>query len=115
MKAWAARALAHPRAPWLAVAAAIALSLPSVTEGWLVDDWVHRALFLRGEGAWTGAANMFAFVPELSRATGGLAFPWWASPDLKLSLFRPVSGFTHYLDYQLWPDSPLLMHLHSVF
>ena len=114
MTARALRALAHRRAPWLAAALAMALSLPSLAKGFLVDDWVHRAMFLRRPGVWSGSANMFAFAPDLSPTTQDLAFPWWAAPDLELSFFRPLSGFTHYLDYQLWPDSPWLMHLHSV-
>lgn len=111
MTAWVLRALEHRRAPWLAAAAGMTLALPSLSKGFLVDDWVHRAMFLREPGVWPGSANMFAFAPP----TGlDLALPWWASPDLKLSLFRPLAGLTHYLDYQLWPDSPWLMHLHSV-
>lgn len=87
------------------------LALPSLLQGFLVDDWVHRAMFLRQPDVWSGSANMFAFAPPRGL---DLAFPWWATPDLKLSLFRPLSGLTHYLDYELWPDSPWLMHLHSV-
>src|SRR5918994_3842919 len=98
MRGWAQRALAHRRAPWLAVIAAMALSLPSLSKGFQVDDWVHRAMFLREPGAWAGSANMFAFTTEPPRSPLDLAFPWWAAPDLKLSLFRPLSGFTHYLD-----------------
>lgn len=103
--------LAHRRAPWLAAAVAMMVSLPSLSQGFLVDDWVHRAMFLQRPDVWSGSASMFAFAPP----TGlDLAFPWWATPDLKLSLFRPLSGATHYLDYQLWPHAPWLMHLHSV-
>ena len=111
MKAWALRALADPRAPWPAAAIAMAISLPSLSQGLLVDDWVHRAMFLRRPDVWSASANMFAFAPP---RIVEVAFPWWSAPDLKLSLFRPLSALTHYLDYQLWPGSPLLMHVHSV-
>jgi len=113
MMAWATRALADRRAPWLAAVLAMALTAPSLTTGLVVDDWVHRVYFLRQPGVISGAANMFAFVPEMM-SNAGIAFPWWATPDLKLSLFRPLSGLTHFLDYALWPDSPWMMHLHSV-
>ena len=114
MRRWARRQLAHRRAPWFAALAAVALSLPSLPAGFLVDDWVHRAMFLQRPGVWSGSANMFAFAPDVSPTSEQLAFPWWATPELKLSLFRPLSAFTHYLDYQLWPDAPWLMHANSI-
>lgn len=40
--------------------------------------------------------------------------PWWLDLEMKLSLFRPVIAFTHWLDYQLWPNVPKNMHLHSL-
>jgi hypothetical protein len=33
---------------------------------------------------------------------------------LRLAFFRPLAGLTHWLDYQLWPEVPALMHLHSL-
>ncbi|MHC4946018.1 MAG: hypothetical protein ACYTG7_23655, partial [Planctomycetota bacterium] len=33
---------------------------------------------------------------------------------LRLSFYRPLTGLTHWLDYTLWPESPWLMHLHSL-
>jgi hypothetical protein len=29
-------------------------------------------------------------------------------------LFRPLTALTHWIDFQLWPGSPAVMHLHSV-
>lgn len=40
--------------------------------------------------------------------------PWWMDTEMKLSLFRPVTALTHWIDYQLWPDQPQNMHLHSL-
>ena len=40
--------------------------------------------------------------------------PWWTPDDLKLSLWRPVTAFTHWLDYRLFPDSPALMHAQNI-
>ena len=40
--------------------------------------------------------------------------PWWTTPDLRLSFFRPITGLTHWLDYLLWPDTPALMHVQSL-
>ena len=40
--------------------------------------------------------------------------PWWTDPQIKAAFWRPTVVLTHWLDYRLWPDSPALMHLHSV-
>lgn len=42
------------------------------------------------------------------------ALPWWTKEDSLLHLFRPVSSFTHWIDYQLWPNNFEVMHLHSL-
>jgi hypothetical protein len=33
---------------------------------------------------------------------------------LRLGLWRPVTAFTHWLDCRLFPDSPVLMHVHNI-
>jgi len=40
--------------------------------------------------------------------------PWWTVPDLKAAFWRPVTVLTHWLDYSLWPDLPVLMHAQSI-
>ena len=40
--------------------------------------------------------------------------PWWTPDSLRLGLWRPVTAFTHWLDYRLFPDSPLLMHAENI-
>ena len=40
--------------------------------------------------------------------------PWWASDQIKTNFFRPLSSLTLALDFSLWPDTPLLMHIHSL-
>jgi hypothetical protein len=40
--------------------------------------------------------------------------PWWASDQIKTNFFRPLSSLTLALDYSLWPDTPLLLHIHSL-
>jgi uncharacterized membrane protein YeaQ/YmgE (transglycosylase-associated protein family) len=42
------------------------------------------------------------------------ALPWWTPGDFKIGLCRPVTAFTHWLDYQLFPDTPALMHAHNI-
>ncbi len=40
--------------------------------------------------------------------------PWWINDNAKLHLFRPIASLTHWIDYQLWPDSLTLMHATSL-
>jgi hypothetical protein len=40
--------------------------------------------------------------------------PWWTSDNFRVGLWRPVTAFTHWLDYRLFPDSPWLMHAHNI-
>src|SRR5262249_27650968 len=39
---------------------------------------------------------------------------WWGSPDMHQAFFRYASTLTMMLDYRLWPNTPALMHLHSL-
>jgi hypothetical protein len=43
------------------------------------------------------------------------ALPWWTKEQAMLHLWRPVSSLTHWLDYQLWPDSKRWMQAHNGF
>jgi hypothetical protein len=44
----------------------------------------------------------------------GVLLPWWSDPQHLNAFFRPLSSLSHVLDFRLWPDSPALMHLHSL-
>lgn len=42
------------------------------------------------------------------------ALPWWTKEGALLHLFRPVASITHWIDYQLWPNSSALMFAHNL-
>jgi hypothetical protein len=103
----------------LAALLALALSAPSLPTGLAADDYIH-ALILRGShaipGFYRAPLDLFRFVtPEY---VGSLVsdgdLPWWTDPHLRFAFFRPLSAFTHWLDYLLWPNSPWLMHAHNM-
>ena len=102
-------------------ALAVLLCSGSLQLGWHADDYMHRAVLTRpGElpGLVQSPLDIFAFIagdPEtnLELKRQGL-LPWWSSPELRLCFFRPLSSLTHWMDYRLWPDSPWLMHAHSL-
>ena len=41
-------------------------------------------------------------------------FPWWALPEGKLSFWRPITSFSHWMDYQLWGFNPRPMYAHTM-
>jgi hypothetical protein len=65
-----------------------------------------------------GPLNLYGFSWDSSARLGfeqdkGFA-PWWASDRIKTNFFRPLSSLTLALDFSLWPDAPLPMHIHSL-
>ncbi len=120
------RLLAHPRAPWVIVALALALHLPSVATGFTLDDHFQRVRLQAALDDTTTPLDaypptlwdIFVFVPDDPALRhelidhGVLGFA--ADPALCFSFFRPLSALTHLLDNALWPTSPALAHLQSL-
>jgi hypothetical protein len=66
----------------------------------------------------TNPLNLYGFSWDYSRrfriGQDRGFFPWWASDQIRTNFFRPLSSLTLAFDYSLWPDMPLLMHVHSL-
>ena len=108
--------LAHRRLPVALAILAPVLLLPAFGAGWQLDDFFHRSRIL-GYG---DAHPLQLFVPydgspehNVRQMEAG-TLPWWASPNLHLAFLRYTSTLTMLLDYQLWPNHPEWMHLHSL-
>ena len=90
--------------------------------GGLIGDDVRHALILRGDTGIPGLEHspfdLFVFATGereyWEQMLDAGIYPWWASPDVRLAFLRPVSSFFHWVDFQLWPDSGVMMHLHSI-
>ncbi|MHC4629756.1 MAG: hypothetical protein ACYS9C_00635 [Planctomycetota bacterium] len=114
---------------------AFALSVPALWRGWeSMDDLRHRAKLVEPSSLPPRLADS-GLVPENSgqllttlsdlhtvvrtRSTFkklrdyGL-LPWWTQQGYLSSQWRPADSFTHWLDYQLFPDSAALIHVHSL-
>jgi len=108
------------RALWLAVAAVVALHAPSMDLPLIADDLVQRVhilAHLSGHDARGAAWDLYGYRPtaaERALAVWAGASPWWSSPTLQIAMFRPLAAATHYLDYALWPNALVAMHLHSL-
>lgn len=109
------------RSPRLAVAlplaAALALGLLSLPMGFVMDDHAQRSAVLGHVGGMT-VGRLFDFTPGDRATTLELiangTLPWWTDPDLRLSLFRPLSGALMMLDQRLFGGAASWHHLHSV-
>lgn len=116
-----AKWLTLPRLPLILALLAFALAIPALWSGFLVDDYFHRAAFTQVDGyadLFSRPLMMFSFVdgdPVRTRRLMNLGVaPWWTVDGLLLAFWRPLTALTHWLDYALWPNTPSLMHLHSL-
>jgi hypothetical protein len=114
-------AFAGPRVIAWATAFAALLSIPVLFQGFAADDHTLRGILLRIH-PWAETAKppleLFSFYdgdPARARWYVDNGFsPWWTDPTLRLMFFRPLSAFTHWVDFHLWPGSPAVMHALSV-
>jgi hypothetical protein len=106
----------------VAVVLAIALLLPTLRVGFMMDDW-GLPLWLRGgrpagTGGPRGIWDLFRFQdadrPSFLAGRDVGFWPWWSNPELQLAFFRPLTSLTHALDFRLFPQSPALMRLESI-
>ena len=103
---------------WLA-ALAVVLTLPALATGWHFDDYLQRALLTApGVTPQTAAGQLFVFMDgdpaHAQRLMDDGFYPWWTLPAGQNTFWRPLAALSHWLDYQLWPTLPALMHFHSL-
>jgi hypothetical protein len=101
----------------LLLAVGAALRLDAFSTGFYSDDYQQLAM-LRGDfpiarPSW----DLFWFGPrtadERARLSAFGLLPWWAVPEHKIAMFRPLSSALLGLDAQLFGDDALGFHLHS--
>jgi hypothetical protein len=109
-----------PRGWRVLVAAALGFgllaTLPAWAAGFMADDYAQLAAIERWSPM-TRGLNLYGFVPGEPGAVADLVrrslLPWFTSPDLKLSLWRPLSSALLRLDYLLWGRQALPYHVVS--
>ena len=107
--------------PALAAVVSVTLALPALGVGLILDDYYHRAILMgvsRYRELIGPPAEMFCFFRGDPARTGQIVdlglFPWWTDLSLKAEFLQALTVLTHRLDYLLWPNSPVLMHAHSL-
>jgi hypothetical protein len=104
------------------VAALVGMLLiaPAMNMGLMGDDYLHWSL-LTGRssnpqpGSFFGLFTFSNGSPTAIQAmidSGQLV--WWSSTHLKIAFWRPLAELSQWLDYAIWPDSPILQHIHSL-
>ena len=129
------KSLEYRHLPAVFAVIAFVLSAPALWSRWeSMDDLRHRAKLVEPSSLPprlhdTGlvpenSGQLFTILSDLhtvvrTRSTFeklrnyGL-LPWWTQQGYLSSQWRPVDSFTHWLDYRLFPDSPTLIHVHSL-
>lgn len=96
------------------------LMAPAMNTALIGDDYLHWSLLTgRSFNAQPGSFfGLFTFadgnVVHNQALIDSGQLVWWASDNLRIAFWRPLSELSQYLDYKLWPDSPVLMHLHNL-
>ena len=96
----------------------ILLTLPSLWVGLQFDDYLLEHTIRAAPNLPTALEQTFIFMDgdtfhaRKNMETG--AYPWWTLPDGKSAFWRPLSALTHWADFQLWQNSPALMHAQNI-
>src|SRR5450755_71112 len=105
----------------IAAACALALTLPSLTNGLEIDDHLYRARVVTdGWGARDTALDSITYAnpdrrDQTSQAMNSGELAWWAAPNLRWRFFRPVAQLTHYAEFRAFGrGGSAWMHLDSV-
>jgi len=124
--------LNHRRFTWVLLITLFILKAPTWDNSLEADDYQQRNLILGSKQL--HAAGIPANKPDtplsevllnyFAFATGEPAYlqgakeygvvPWWTDKELKVRFLRPIAAFTHWLDYQLWPNLPSVMRAHNL-
>jgi len=126
--------LEHKYFPLAIAIIAFLIALPTIKSGLMLDDLIHRSVLIDPDrlpqeiyetgltpgkpGKFSTAVfDLFGFSRDqrqVDKAREYGVLPWWSPKDVKGAFWRPITGFTHWLDYRLFPDSPQLMHIHHL-
>jgi hypothetical protein len=107
--------------PYVLALLGMALVAPSLTAGMVSDDYYIGTLGRHMDtpsGSIRDAWDLFHFadgIPEHNLALIDKGWvPWWTDLALRWRFMRPLSALTHLIDFTLWPDSPVWMHVQSI-
>ncbi|MFI5307065.1 MAG: hypothetical protein ACHQ53_06930 [Polyangiales bacterium] len=85
--------------------------------GFWSDDYLHHAMLEHAYPNEHPSWDLFHFAEGTAAATKRLTdfgyYPWWAHPQFRLSMLRPLPSMLHALDWRLLGQDARRHHLHS--
>ena len=113
--------LDQPNLPYYLALLAMVLTLPVLSLGLQMDDLTHRAILLQQipdrnlqDLSLFGLFSWIDGNPLRIQHLSEFGLPWWSYAELKVTFWRPLTEIAHWIDYQLWPEVPALMHLQNI-
>lgn len=109
------------RTPFVIAFLSVIPLIPAISSGLVGDDYLFQAILQDlgplSQGTKPDIMHIYDFIPGgLSQSTlqsqGMLS--WWADPELRISLFRPLTVLTFLLDQALFTENYVIQHLHSL-
>ncbi len=115
--------------PFAAVAFGLLFTFSAIWTGWFTDDYWHRIGYSDSPkieqtfGDYsltrlTGPMRAYSFLSgdedKVNFAKNQGMMPWWIDATSHICLWRPIAGLLLDVDYSFWPQTPGLMHLHSL-
>src|SRR4051812_48963639 len=106
---------------WAAVGALMVVGLyvrrEALWAGFVADDYAQLGML---DGTYPVARapyNLFSFsdgsASEGWRLIRAGFYPWWADPQVRLTMFRPLASLMIMLDHRLFGNDAFLFHVHS--
>ena len=110
--------MSHRRARLGAVLLGLALVLPSIGAGFLLDDYLQIAQLEGWSLNPAGPLDLYSFVPRDRARVAELrrlgSLPYFVAPDLRMSFARPLSSALTAFDHALFGRRAWPYHVHTL-
>jgi len=106
--------LKNPVILTVVLAAGVLLFLPTLTDGFMLDDYYQLAhIEEHPRLPDVGPLSIYTFADDSPGRAGeiqGDVLPWWADENLKIDFFRPLACVFYHVDHGLWGRNPVGYH-----
>lgn len=96
----------RPRTVVIIISISLALSLPAILSGFVMDDLVFTSPMYAPPMPF----GYYGYIEEMRRHD---LLPWWAAENLEIDFFRVLGSLSLYVDIHLGQKAPLFAHLHT--
>jgi len=107
--------------PVILAVLALLVALPSLWNGFCMDDHLMRLIIKGFPGmpeVMPQPRDFFAFAGQTPAQQQVMIdrglLPWWTTPHWRVAFWRPLTSWSHWLDWHLWGDHALPMHVENL-